>query len=513
MTRKQWKGGVSRREFLASIAAMGAGAVILNASELEARAASGGVLRIAQPSDPEPNSIFAGGSGNVTWRDQVFETLTSLDPETREPRKVLATDWEASEDGKTFVVRIRDDVRFHTGRPMTAEDVVFTLRQMTDPRNRSLAQTIVESFTSIEATGDYELTITSDTPFVTRIFDVFQLAAIVDHETFGGVADGSRMVGTGPFVWDNWSPGARLTLLRNQDYWQPDRPLLDAIEVSVISDATALSNAPRGGGHIAFALPARDTISYERDPNFEVVIFPNGPFLLLGMDVTKPPFDNKLARQALGYAVDRQRIVDQILNGYGSPSTLYWPQSEPGMTEELANRYHYDPDRARSMLEEARAAGSDITITVMGLPNVIAMYEIIQFDLRAVGMNVIANVLPPPEYSRRIAVGDVGQAFVGLQGTLGFSGATIVDSLPTLRAGNPSKFDTERYAELKLATQSASPSEYGERLAELLDYMLEEAFMHSLVRLVSQNVVATSVQDMDFSATNFLRLGNTWLQG
>lgn len=505
-----WKGGVSRREFMASVAAFGAGAIVLNATDILAQSAPGGILRIAQPADPEPAAIFASATGNLTWRDQVFETLTSLDPHTGEPRKILATDWQAGEDGKSFVVQVRDDVTFHSGRPFTAEDVVFTLNQIKNPVNRSFAQSIVASFASIEATGPYEVTITSDTPFVTRIFDVFQMAAIVDHETFEGIADGRQLIGTGAFKWQDWAPGARLLLTRNENYWKPDRPLLDGVEIAIISDATALANTPRAGVHIAYGVSARDSIPYENDPNFVIATSESGPFFLFGMDTTQAPFDNKLVRQAIGYAIDRQRIADQVFSGYGTPSTLYWPRTEPGMTDELAGHYSYDPEKARQMLDEAGVTDLNIEVTVMAIPQVTAIFEIAQFDLREVGINVTATMLPPPEYNRRMAEANLGQAFMGIQGSQGYSGITIVDALPTLRPGNPSKFETERYNELKAATRAATTTEaYGESLSALLEYMLDEAFMHVLVRTESQNVVSASVKDYNSSSVNYLWLVDT----
>ena len=89
------------------------------------------------------------------------------------------------------------------------------------------------------------MTITSDSPIAPRVFDLFQLAVIVDSETFFGLADGSEVIGTGLFRWTEWVPGASLTLEKNADYWG-EGPYLDGIEISILTNSTALANALRG---------------------------------------------------------------------------------------------------------------------------------------------------------------------------------------------------------------------------------------------------------------------------
>src|SRR5687768_6475240 len=115
--------GLTRRHVL------GAGLTLASLATLGMPAAfaqgGGGTLRIAQGADAQPKNILAGRAGNNSWRHQVFDSLTMLDADTGEAVPVLATDWESSEDGLTFRIRIRDGVTFHTGRPLTAEDVVF----------------------------------------------------------------------------------------------------------------------------------------------------------------------------------------------------------------------------------------------------------------------------------------------------------------------------------------------------------------------------------------------------
>ena len=400
---------------------------------------------------------------------------------------------------------------FHTGRPLTAADVVFTLEQVMVPTNSSQMAPLVRAWTSIEATGDHEVTITSETPVAPRVFDVLELAVIIDSETFDGLADGTQVVGTGPFKWVEWVPGASLTLEKNEDYWQDGLPYLDEVEISVISDATAMANAMRGRADLGLEVTPRDAMMFQGDPNVELFQGSGGIIYPLGINVTEPPFDNKALRQAIGYAIDRDRIVQQVFNGSGNGSDLWWPENGPGMTEELANHYHYDPDRARELIAEAGAEGAEVPIRVIGLGAVPSIYEVVQNNLREVGLNPTGEVLEVAAFDQGQTAGDLGPVFMQIHGLQGFSAATLSDAFPALRDGNPSKFGPPRYRELKDAAQSAKGDEYGPAAAALTEYMLDEAFSHILVHTPPLHAKAPKVQGLVFDNVGYLRLDQAWL--
>lgn len=473
---------------------------------------TGGTLRIAIGADIQPGFMLAGRGGNNVFRHNVFDTLTVLDSETGRPRPILATEWESSDDGLTFVVRIRDDVTFHTGRPLTAEDVVFTLEQIKVPENASQMRALAEEYTSIEATGDYEVTITSTKPIAPRVFDVFQLAVILDQETHAGLADGSQVVGTGPFKFEQWMPGASARLVRNDDYWD-GAPYLDAIEYSIISDSTAMANALRGRVDLIVSMTPRDAVLFRGDPNIEVFQNPGGSIVPLGIDITAAPFDNKQLRQAIGYAVDRERIIEQVYSGAGEPYSLWWRRSEPGTTDALATHYHYAPDKARELIAAAGAEGVDVPMQVIGFGAIPAVYEIVQNNLREVGLNPTGGVVETAVFDKGQAEGELGPVFMQAHGLQGFSAATLVDALPALRPGNPSKMEDPRYRELKDALQAAhNDDQYAEAMQELASYMLDEAFSHILVQAPPLSARRTNVEDLVFDNVGYLHLAKAWIR-
>jgi peptide/nickel transport system substrate-binding protein len=470
----------------------------------------GGTLRIAQGADAQPKAALAGRAGNNSWRHNVFDTLTVLDSETGAPRPLLATEWSSSEDGKTFVVKLRDDVTYHSGRPFTAEDVVFTLEQVKVPENASQMRPVVMAYTSIAATGTHEVTITSDQPVEPRVFDVFQLAVVLDRESMAGLADGTQVIGTGPFRWVEWVPGASIRLERNEDYWG-ERPHLDGVEISVITDPTAMANAARGRAELVLTMTPRDAVMFRGDPNIELVQSPGGQIFPLGLNITAAPFDKKEVRQAVGFAIDRQRIIDQLFNGIGDTSPLWWPANAPGMDENFTSYYSYDPDRARQMIKDAGAEGAEVEMAVIGVPPVPSLFEIVQNNLREVGLVPTGGVIETAAFDQRQLAGDLGPAFMQVHGLQGFSAATLVDALPALRDTNPSKFNPPEYRQLKDKVQAATGEDSAAAMQELAEFMLDGAFSHIVARTFPLNAKSARLQGIVFDNVGFLHLSGAWM--
>jgi len=494
------KAGVS----VAGLAALGVGPVMAQGTPVK-----GGTLRIAQAADVQPNNVLAGRAGNNVWRLNVTEPLTYLDPEDSSPIPVLAEKWESSEDGKTFRLWVKQGVKFHTGREFTAEDVIFTLEQVLVPENASQMRPLVAQLTSFKATGKYEVTITADKPVAPRIFDVFELAVIIDKETFSELADGSQVVGTGPFKWVEWVPGATLSLEANADYWG-DGPYVDNIEISIISDSTALANSMRGRADWAIGITPRDALMFQGDPNVNMVQVAGGNIFLLGMDVTSAPYDKKALRQAIGYAVDRKRIIKQVFNEIGDPSCLWWASNQPGSAG-LLDYYHYDPDKARALVAEAGAEGAEVPIRLLGILGVPQVYEIVQNNLREIGINPIGEVMETAAFDVGQTAGDLGPVFMQIHGLQGFSAATLVDAFPALRDGNPSKFGPPKYRELKDKLQAASGEDYAPALTEIGTYMLDEAFSHVLLHNPPIDAHTSKLHNVLSDGVGNYRLDGTWL--
>lgn len=468
---------------------------------------AGGTLQVASNGDVRPALVLAGNQNNFPWQHNVFETLTAYDEDfVIQPQ--LATEWEVATDGLSIDITLRDDVTFHSGRPMTAEDVKYSFELTLDPIWGSQLAFISQQFTSIDVVSDTELTIEFAAP-LPNVFDFFEQTAIVDQETSEGLADGSQVIGTGPFVWDTWTPGTSLTLTKNENYWG-DPAYLDSIEVAIITDTTAMVNALRSGRiNYAIGLPGIDVASFEEDPSYRLISVA-GLTYPLGLDATAAPFDNIEVRQAVNYAIDRERIVDQVFGGLAEVTTQFWTSNNEGYDPELDAAYEYDPERAAQIIEDAGATGAEVEISVIGFGPPISMAEIVRNNLEEVGLQPTVNVLELVDFLAAQSAADLGPAWVATHGVW-FAPATHVKQFPSLRPGNPSKFDTPEYTELVDAVTSASPEDAAEANQALGAYITEQAFSIPLAYAPGYVVATSNLQGESATARGYAVFGQAFL--
>jgi peptide/nickel transport system substrate-binding protein len=311
--------------------------------------------------------------------NEMFEPLTDLHPETGEPLPLLAESWEAASDGLTWTFTLRGDVTFQDGEPFLAEDVKFTVELLnaggwgTDPLTQSTATVI----------DDRTVEFTFDAPAIETTFALYYYAirakhvladldpATADNNTIsthpGSTGlDPSKVVGTGPFVFQEIISDDRMVLAAYEGYWR-GRPNLDSLIVRTFASLDALPTALLAGeidlaGFMYSSLNPAQALLFE-GADVTVEDFPE--VLLLNCVTNLDPekttlFQDKLVRQALLYAIDREALVEGILFGYGSvpDSILATPMAIN--LDDLTVHYDYDADKAAQLLDEAGwVAGPD----------------------------------------------------------------------------------------------------------------------------------------------------------
>jgi peptide/nickel transport system substrate-binding protein len=466
----------------------------------------GGTLTVAQSSDAQPNNLQAGRAGNFLWAANVFENLTRVDDDGA-PQPLLATEWEVADDGLSMDLTVRDDVTFHSGRPMTAEDVKFSIEYTAT--SASQVAYLAKKISGIEVTSDNELTLTFAEP-IPNIFDLFEYMFIVDSESVAGLADGSAVIGTGPFLFESWSPGSEITLTRNDDYWG-ESAYLDGIEIAVITDSTAMLNAVRSDRvQVAFGMNAQDVKTVGSSGGFDVVTV-SGSVYPLGVDVEAPPFDNPDVRQAVQIAIDRERIGEQVFGDSATPTNLFWDGASKAYPEDLKNAYPYDPELAAQMIEDAGATGTAVEISVISIPNNTSVAEIVRNNLEEAGLAPTINVVETQAFGDQQIAGELGAMFMPLHGLNGLSPVTLMEVLPSLREGNASHFWTDEYAQLREDLATATEDDYADALEALSAYIVDEAFTANIVRVDGQAVEATDVHGLDWSIRAYLDAGSAFI--
>lgn len=500
------------RKGLLSALAAGAAAVALaltgcqSAVNSQAQGTSspvqGGTLAIAQSSDAIPGSVLAGKLGNQSWAANVFETLTKYDKDMK-PQPLLATKWDLSSDKLTMDITLRSGVKFHTGRTMTADDVKFSFEQSASKDSGAQVAFIAQSFKGIDVVSPTELKIHFSQP-TPNIFDFFEQTFIIDQQTFKGLADGSQVIGTGPFKFKSWSPGSELKLVRNDDYWG-QKPYLDGIDVAVITDSTAMLNAVRSNrSAVAIGMNPVDIQSISSDPAYSVASA-SGAAMPIGFDVTKAPFDNQQVRQAVNYAIDRDRIAKQVFGDSGMATDLFWDPSTPGYPKDLANYYKYDPNKAKSMIAAAGATGAAVTISVINIPQNVSLAQIVRNNLEAAGLKPTINVMETSAFSSAQIGGTLGQAFLPLNGLNGLGPISLISTLPALRKNNPSHFWSDQYQSLRNKLLAATTDEENAKaLKDLSQYILDQAFSIPVVQSAGEQVVSKTANGLRWSSRAYL---------
>ncbi|BAS27272.1 peptide ABC transporter substrate-binding protein [Limnochorda pilosa] len=321
----------------------------------------------------------------------VYDGLVTRTPDMRVVPE-LAESWEQPDD-TTWIFHLRRGVTFHDGTPFTAEDAAYSINRIvrdgamggqTSPRKGLLGQV-----TGAEVVDEYTLKIETDGPWP-ALLSFLPFHMMVPSET------GDRMiekpVGTGPFRFVEWQKGQRVVLARYDDYYggSPELPPVGPAQVKRVifqalpEPASRLAALRAGEIDIMTDVPVDQMGAVEADPNLQVLTVNGTRSFFMGMNVTKPPFDDVRVRRAVNLAVDVQAIVDGVLNGLATrTSTLLSPQAF-GFDESL-EAYAYDPEAARELLQEA-GVGSGLSITVDTMPDNRPAAEVIAYYLEQVGI-------------------------------------------------------------------------------------------------------------------------------
>jgi peptide/nickel transport system substrate-binding protein len=302
----------------------------------------------------------------------VYENLVNWDLRTLEPLPWLAESWEVSEDGLTWTFYLRQGVKWHNGEDLTAEDVAYSMNRAIDP---DVGSYLAESFPfveSAEAVDSSTVVMNLSSPHGGLLDQLPSLYIVNEQwmEEHDGHA-AREMMGTGPFMFVEWIPDEVITLESNPDYWRMGEdgqplPYLDGVDLIPMEDEAARMTALETG-EIDLTTVAQAYVEKFLDSSDIVMEGPESLWWAypIGFNVTKPPFDNKLVREAICWAIDRDEIIDLVWFGYADPAYGTFIPDWHYLYSGVTKYDHQDLDKARDLLEQAGyAAGFDMTIAV-----------------------------------------------------------------------------------------------------------------------------------------------------
>ncbi len=340
---------LARRLWLALLLALPLQALLVHAQQAPVEVVIG---LTDDPPSGDPHKSRGANGGHLLYN--VYEGLVALNGEMTEVLPKLATSWEQV-DEFSWRFHLREGVTFHNGEPFNAEAVKYSIARLLDP-NAVRLNSGYKHISEVEIVDDHTVVIhlsTTDPMFIERLPDVHMVppvyTASVSEEEFG-----RNPVGTGPYRFVDWTVGDHLTLEAYDGYWGT-KPVVDRLVFRPIPEvSTRLAELQTG--RVDFITGVNyDTVSViENDPSLRVESNSGRRTVFVHVDQLGgfAPLQDARVRQAVSHAIDRQLLIDGVLNGYGTPLATFFRPDMFGFDADLPAQA-YDPDLSRSLLAEA----------------------------------------------------------------------------------------------------------------------------------------------------------------
>ena len=346
------KTDVSRRKFLQRSAALGVGAAVWPGLLRRASAASRDRIVIYHSSVADSIHPYNHSSSPIygNWQ-HVIEPLVELDYDKKDYVGVLAESWEFQ--GKQWVFKLRQGVKFHNGAPLTSKDVAFSIEKMRDEKGGSLQAPNFKDVTEVQTPDDQTVVFVTKQPlaiFLDRLENRFILSKVAGDK-FGDQLY-QNPIGTGPYKFVSYQRGGNMVFTRNDDYWGGKAAIKEVVFRKVTEEAARLAALESGQADFINNVPVHEVARFQKHPRVRIDRLEGLRMFLLAMNVAHKPFDNKLVRQAVNYSVDAPAIVKNIFDGIGYPLNGPVGSNVIG-ADPKHKRYPYDPKKARELLAEA----------------------------------------------------------------------------------------------------------------------------------------------------------------
>lgn len=334
--------------------------------------------------DPATSTIYTGAQ----VYDGIFNKLIDLDPANNFYGQ-LATQWTASGE-KAWVFDLVENATFHNGEKFGPNDVKFTFDRILDPKTASSYAPLYDAIASTEVSGANQVTFHLKTPFGPFLSNLANNGEIVNQKAVESKDPARNPIGTGPFEFVEWVQGDHITMKKNPKYFEPGKPYLDQVKFEFLNvDQSRIDSLTSGDLNWSDAVPLQQLDTLKTNPAFNYVTSATAGIPdYIAMNTTKPPFNNKLIRQAVYWALDRDAIREVAYFGAGEsgieevPTGSSWFDGAPLVKPDIA--------KAKSLLQQAGISGT-LNVEFLGLPQypeLLKTGEVVQQQLQQIGINV-----------------------------------------------------------------------------------------------------------------------------
>lgn len=392
----------NRRSLLLGASALGATALLGASGKplLAATPSQGGTLRLGlgdfdSGETLDPQVAETKFMQNLQWqlRNNLIEVAAggALIPE-------LATSWEANDDLTVWTFQLREGVEFHNGKTMDADDVVFSINLHRGEDTLSQVKSLVAVISDVKATTPTEVTVTLHSgnagfPAVMSLACMYIVPA--DDLNF------NAGIGTGPYILESFDLGVKSIVRKNPNYWKANTAHFDSVEMLAIRDVNARTTALQTGEIDAMnAVDPTTANLLAAMPSIDLIQTQGKVHYAFSMQTSDPLFADARVRKAMKLSIDRQDMVDKVLNGYGSiandqPISAAYAYHNPDIPQ-----HEYDPEQAKSLLKAAGAEGLATTLHASNTPftGAVDAAQLFSEHASASGINITVSREPEDGY-------------------------------------------------------------------------------------------------------------------
>ncbi len=326
-----------------------------------------------------------------------YDTLLNFDQNLKVVPD-LADSWEWSADGLTLTMHLHPGVKFHSGNPLTSEDVKWSFNRILDEKTGAAARSYFTDITSMD-TPDPNTIVMHLSEVNPAILSAMTSpnASIMDEKAVEGGADPAKVdVGSGAFTLGEWSPNEKLVLNANKNYWVPGIPYLDSIEFRTIPDESSILAGLRAK-QIDWAIIADPHVAIAAGAGNSNLVIDRATSLtydVMQLNPSRPIFKDERVRQAISCAIDRQQVLDTASMGEGQ---VIGPVTPPFFQTPLNELPCYTPDlaKAKQLLKDAGAENLKFSIMATNeeIPVTVAQAQNIQAQLKKIGVETTIDVV------------------------------------------------------------------------------------------------------------------------
>ena len=330
-------------------------ALISGTAALTAQAQTrGGTLRVVIASEPpllDPTASPSADISRITNLNVLEGLLTVSDKGRIVP--VLATSYKVAPDGLTYTFKLRQNVKFHDGSSFGTDDVLAALERARDPKSGHTHPEYYAQISKVSAPDAQTVVISLKAPDNDLLFNLARADSVIGPK--GRVEEQkTKPIGTGPFKFSVWNRGSSVDLERWSGYWNKTLPYLDKVSFKIIPDLNAQFAALKAGDVdiVGYGLGPENVEQVRSDPNLQLVTGGSTTKITLGLNNSKPPFNDARVRKALEYATNKPEILEGLLFGQGKVIGSHRTPAETGYVD-LSKTYAYSPEKAKALLEQA----------------------------------------------------------------------------------------------------------------------------------------------------------------